>query len=83
MQKRTKSILAELDAHLINREPHSFLESKASNIIQGAINLIQYIRENYDHDTAEELERRMLNSIRAQDPKKFSKAVSKLKESQK
>jgi len=81
LQKKTKSILAELDSHLIEREPHNFVESKASNIIQGAINLIQYIHENFDQTAADELERRIINSIRARDPRKFSKAVHKLKES--
>lgn len=81
MQKRTKSILAELDSHLVVRDNHNFVESRANNIIQGAINLIQYINENFDQGAAEDLERRLLNSIRARDPRKFSKAVQKLKES--
>jgi hypothetical protein len=48
-------------------------------VITGAINLIQFIRENYDATQAEELERRLLNSIRAQDSSKFSRGVKRLK----
>jgi hypothetical protein len=81
LQKRTKSILAELDSHFASRDTHNFVESRANNIIQGAINLIQYIHENFDQPAAEDLERRILNSIRARDPRKFSKAVQRLKES--
>jgi hypothetical protein len=51
------------------------VESRASNVIAGAINLINYIRENYDAESAEELERRLINSIRGQDPNKFIRGV--------
>lgn len=35
------------------------------------------IRENYPEDQAEELERRLLNSIRGQDPNKFFRGLRK------
>lgn len=79
MQKRTRSILSELDDLLIHKDKEALLESRASNIITGAINLINHIRENYDADTAGELERRLLNSIKAQDPAKFTRGIRKLK----
>lgn len=79
MQKKTKSILDELDNLLTSRDREAFIESRAGHVIQGAINLLNFIRENYDRDTAGELERRLLNSIRAQDPSKFVRGVRKLK----
>lgn len=78
MQKRTRSLLAELDELLIHKDKEKILESRASNIINGAINLIRYIHENYDPDTAGELERRLLNAIKGRDPKKFSRGVRKI-----
>ena len=78
MQKRTRSLLAELDELLIHKDKEKILESRASNIINGAINLIRYIHENYDTDTAGELERRLLNAIKGRDPKKFSRGVRKI-----
>lgn len=81
MQRKTRGLLAELDTHIMEREPHNFVESKASNIIRGAINLLQYIRENFDVATAEELERRMIGSIKSHDPAKFSRAIHRLRES--
>lgn len=80
MQKRTRSILTELDELLVHKDKENLLESRANNIINGAINLINHIRENYDAETAGDLERRLLNSIRAQDPSKFSRGVRKLKD---
>lgn len=79
MQKRTRSILDELDGLLAHRDKDNLVESRASHVIQGAINLINYIKENYDAETALELERRLLNSIRAQDVSKFTRGIRKIK----
>ena len=80
MQKRTRSILTELDELLTHKDKDNLLESRANNIINGAINLIKYIRENYDADQALELERRLLNAIKGQDPAKFSRGIRKIKD---
>ena len=55
------------------------LESRANHIITGAINLINTIRENYSAEVAAELERRLINSIKGQDPAKFVRGVRKIK----
>lgn len=80
MQKRTRSILTELDELLIHKDKENLLESRANNIINGAINLIKYIRENYEAEQAGELERRLLNAIKGQDPSKFSRGIRKIKD---
>lgn len=80
MQKHTRSILAELDSLGSRKDKEHFLESRANNVIQGAINLLQFIRENYDYETAVELERRLVNSIRSGDTSKFSRGIKKLKD---
>lgn len=79
MQKRTRSILDELDTLLTHKDRESLVESRAGHVIQGAINLINYIRENYDGEQAGELERRLLNSIRTQEPDKFRRGVRRMK----
>ena len=80
MQKRTRSILTELDELLTHKDKDNLLESRANNIINGAINLIKYIRENYDSEQAGELERRLLNAIKGQDPAKFARGIRKIKD---
>lgn len=80
MQKRTRSILTELDELLTHKDKDNLLESRANNIINGAINLIRYIRENYDAEQALELERRLLNAIKGQDPAKFTRGIRKIKD---
>ena len=80
MQKRTRSILTELDELLTHKDKENLLESRANNIINGAINLIKYIRENYEAEQAGELERRLLNAIKGQDPSKFTRGIRKIKD---
>ena len=79
MQKKTRSLLEELDTLRLHKDRENLVESRANHVITGAINHIQFIRENYDSAQAEELERRLLNSIRAQDSSKFSRGVKRLK----
>ena len=79
MQKKARSILDELDTLLVHKDRENLVESRASNVIAGAINLINYIREHYDAEQAGELERRLLNSIRTQEPEKFKRGVRRMK----
>lgn len=79
MQKRARSILDELDTLIVHKDRENLVESRASHVIQGAINLINYIREQYDPVQADELERRLLNSIRTQEPEKFKRGVRRIK----
>lgn len=79
MQKRTRSILDELAQMPVSKDRENLVESRASHVIQGAINLINYIKEHYDSDQAAELERRLLNSIRTQDPTKFARGVRRFR----
>ena len=79
MQKRARSILDELDTLIVHKDRENLVESRASHVISGAINLINYIRENYDPAQAEELERRLINSIRTQEPEKFKRGVRRMR----
>ena len=81
MRKQTRSILEELSSISVQRDKESLIESRASNVIAGAINLMNYIKEHYDAETADELERRLLSSIRSQDPAKFTRKMRGLRES--
>jgi hypothetical protein len=80
MQKKTRSILEELANVRFNKDPENFVESRASHIIDSAINLIQYIRENFDAQTAYTLEKKFNSAIKNLDSNKFHKGVSRLRE---
>lgn len=80
MRKSTRSILQELNDIGISRDTDMVVETRASNIIQSAINLLEMIRENYDIETAAELERRFINSIKASDVTKFKRGIKRIQE---
>ncbi len=81
MRKSTRSILQELSDVGLSRNTDLIVESRGTNIIESAVNLIKLIRENYDIETAAELERRFINSIKSSDPSKFKRGVKKIQES--
>ena len=81
MRKSTRSILQELNDLGVSRNTDLVIESRGSNIIQSAVNLLTLIRENYDLETAAELERRFLNAIRAGDSSKFKRGIQRIQES--
>ena len=80
MRKSTRSILQELSDIGLSRDTDLVIESRGSNIIQSAINLLDMIRENYDVETASELERRFINSIKGADPTKFKRGIKRIQE---
>ena len=75
MQKRTRSLLEELDSMYVERERDLIIESRASNIIAGAINLLEQIDAAYSPEQAENLTRKLLNAIRTRDTGKFARTV--------
>tara|TARA_S200000501_G_scaffold255525_1_gene239400 strand:- start:1561 stop:1821 length:261 start_codon:yes stop_codon:yes gene_type:complete len=81
MKKRTRSILEELNNLHQKRDSDSFIATTGNNIIESAINLLQRINSEYDEETALDLERRFINSIKSSDPRKFRRGVSKVVES--
>ena len=81
MRKSTRSILQELSDIGLSRDTDLVIENRGANLIQSAINLINLIRENYDVETAAELERRFVNSIKASDPTKFKRGIKRIQES--
>jgi hypothetical protein len=81
MRKSTRSILQELNEISLSRNTDLVIESRGSNIIASAINLLDMIRENYDVETAAEMERRFLNSIKAADVNKFKRGIKRIQES--
>jgi hypothetical protein len=83
MRKSTRSILQELSDLGIKRDTDLIIESRGSNIIESAVNLLTVIKENYDIETASELERRFLNAIRAGDSSKFKRGIQRIQEAKK
>ena len=83
MKLQTRSILQELNSIADVRSTDSLIESRAANIINSAINLLENIHKNYDSASADELERRFVNAIKGQDPAKFTRGVRRIAEARK
>ena len=81
MQKKTRSILEELDSiyqeRQVDKDRRYIIESRADSVIASAIRLIEQIENSYPADQADNLTRKLLNAIRDRDPKKFTRTVRK------
>jgi len=80
MKLRTRSILQELNEIAEVRNKDSLFESRATNIINSAINLLETLHKHYEPEQADELERRFINAIRGQDTAKFSRGIRRIAE---
>lgn len=80
MQKKTKSLLEELQSFGDTRDMNHVIESRASNIITSAINLIELMQKHYPSEKAELLEKKLLSAIKSKDQNRFSKSLRKKNE---
>ena len=80
MQKRTKSLLEELQSFGDTRDMNNIIENRASNIITSAINLIELMQKHYSSDKADLLEKKLLSAIKSKDQDRFTKSLRKKNE---
>ena len=81
MKRATKSLLEELNTISLKKNSEAVVESRATHVINSAINLLAIIKENFPLEQAYELERRFINSIKTADPAKFTRGIRKLRDS--
>jgi len=77
MQKKTRSVLEELESLYAERDSRHVIENRASNIITSAIRLLEQIDETYTPEQADNLKRKLINAINHRDPSKFTRTVRK------
>lgn len=75
MQKKTRSLLEELDSMYIERDQRHVIENRAANIIASAIRLLEQIDQSYSPEVAQNLQRKLINAINQRDPAKFTRTV--------
>lgn len=76
-----RNIIEELDSYVPERNKHQIFENRAVHLLTAIKNLKEDIRKNFDEREADELIRRIDNSVRGEDPKKFVRKIRELKES--
>jgi mRNA interferase RelE/StbE len=55
MQKKTRSLLEELDAMYVERDRRHVIETRASNLIESAIRLLEQIDTEFTPEQAEKI----------------------------
>ena len=75
MQKKTRSLLEELDSMYVERDQRHVIENRSANIIASAIRLLEQIDSSYSTEDAQNLQRKLLNAINQRDPGKFTRTV--------
>lgn len=79
MKKNTRSLLEELEYVAEHRDTSHIIESRANNVINSAIHLLEVIDRNYSEEQAAILEKKLLIAIKNRDTEKFSKSLKRSK----
>lgn len=80
LKRATRSLLEELNSITEKKHSEAIIETRATHVIDSAINLLRLIKENYSPEDAYELERRLINSIKGSDSSKFVRSIRKLRD---
>ena len=80
MKRSTRSLLEELNSIHTKKNNEAVIESRATHVIDSAINLLNLIKESFPPDQAYELERRFINSIKGSDSGKFIRSIRKFRD---
>ena len=80
MKRKTRSLFQEIDQIYIGNDRKMVIETRSDGLINGVINLIKELYREYTPEQANELERRLVNSIKGKDPNKFKRGLNKFNE---
>lgn len=83
MLKNVRSTLEEIESYIPAKHVEKIIESRAANIIDAAINIINLIEKEYSQEEAENLTKKFLLSIKNKENKKFINKLKMLNESRK
>lgn len=77
MQRKTRSLLEELESMGQTRDLKHIIENRGNNVITSAINLLELIGKHYGEEKSQVLERKLLNAIKSRDQTRFSNSLRK------
>jgi predicted secreted Zn-dependent protease len=81
MKKRTRSLLEEINSLAPKKDKNAILESRGTNAISSIINILEMIDANFDSETAQDLNKRIMLSIKNRDPERFNRGIKKIRTS--
>ena len=81
LSSKFRSLVDELTDYAPVKDRDLFIESRAEQVMASVSHLMRLIRESYDADTAEDLQKRLVNAIRSDDESKFKRRIRAIRES--
>jgi hypothetical protein len=76
-----RSLVDELTDYAPVKDRDLFIESRAQQVLASVGHLMHLIRESYDEETADDLQKRLVNAIRSEDEGKFRRRIRQIRES--
>jgi hypothetical protein len=80
LDTKFKSLLEEISNYAPKKSVEDFLDLRVQNLVASAQHVFKMISENYDEETADDLTRRLINSIRTGDENKFRRKTAQIRE---
>lgn len=65
--KRSRSILEELNSISVDRDKNHILENRVQHLVSTVNNIRSMLSDLYEDDTAADLEKRLMNSLKSGD----------------
>ena len=78
MKKRTRSLLEEINSLAPKKDKNAILESRGTNAISSIVNILEMIDANFDSETAQDLNKRIMLSIKNRAPERFNRGIKKI-----
>jgi hypothetical protein len=75
-----RSLVEELTDYAPVKDRDLFIESRAQQVLASVSHLMRLIRESYDVETADDLQKRLINSMRTDDENKFRRRIKQIRE---
>lgn len=80
MKKRTKSLLEEINSIAPKQDKSHLLESRGNNALNAVINLLEMIETSFNEETATDLTKRVMLSIKNRDTDRFMRGIKKVRD---
>ena len=79
MKKRTRSLLEEINNLSPTKDRINILESRGTNAISAIMNVLEMVDTNYSSEDAQDIQKRIMLSIKNRDPERFNRGIKKLR----
>ena len=79
MKKRTRSLLEEINSLSPAKDRINILESRGTNAISAIMNVLEMVDANYSEEDAQDIQKRIMLSIKNRDPERFNRGIKNLR----